>query len=134
MNKITVWFIKCAMVYFLAAVILGLYMLVSNTLYPYMPIHAHFNLLGWISMMIYGVAYHVLPRFSGKPLYSDRLAEWQFWFANIGLLGMSIGWLLSSWQENNKVLLLFAIIEVIAIVMFVINMFNTLKITQPIGK
>jgi len=111
MSKITVWFIKSAMVYFVLAIVVGLHMAASGTTYPYMPIHAHLNLLGWISMMIYGVGYHILPRFSGRPLYSDRLAEWQFWLANIGLVGMSLGWVIRSYSschichkhaQNNK--------------------------------
>ena len=127
MSKITVWFIKCAMVYFLLAVILGLHMAVSGIAYPYMPIHAHFNLLGWMSMMIYGVGYHILPRFSGKPLYSEKIAEWQFWLANIGLIGMAIGWMVRNWQGDSRVLLIFSIIEAASSVMFVVNMFKTIK-------
>ncbi len=127
MSKITVWFIKSALIYFMLAIVLGLYMAVSGMIYPYMPIHAHFNLLGWMSMMIYGVGYHILPRFSGKPLYSDKLAEWQFWLANIGLIGMAIGWLIKSWQGDAKILLIFSIVEAAAAVVFVINMFKTIK-------
>ena len=127
MSKITVWFIKCALVYFLLAIVLGIYMAVSGTQYPYMPIHAHFNLLGWISMMIYGVGYHILPRFSGKPLYSERIAEWQFWLANIGLAGMVIGWMVKSWQGDSKTLIIFSVVAATAAFMFVVNMFKTIK-------
>lgn len=127
MSKITVWFIKSALIYLLLAMLLGLHMAVSGTAYPYRPIHAHFNLLGWMSMMIYGVGYHILPRFSGKPLYSDRLAEWQFYLANIGLVGMAIGWIIKTMHGDNKILLIFSIIEASSAVMFVINMFKTIK-------
>ena len=127
MSKITVWFIKSALVYFMLAVILGLHMAVSGTTYPYMPIHAHFNLLGWMSMMIYGVGYHILPRFSGKPIYSEKIAEWQFWLANVGLIGMALGWMVRSWQGDSSMLLIFAIVEAVSSVMFVVNMFKTIK-------
>ena len=127
MSKITVWFIKSALIYFMLAIALGLYMAVSGTIYPYMPIHAHFNLLGWMSMMIYGVGYHILPRFSGKPLYSEKIAEWQFWLANVGLIGMAIGWMVRSWQGDSSMLLIFAIVEAVSSVMFVVNMFKTIK-------
>lgn len=127
MSKITVWFIKCALVYFMLAVILGLHMAVSGTQYPYMPIHAHFNLLGWMTMMIYGVGYHILPRFSGKPLYSEKIAEWQFWLANIGLVGMAVGWIVKSGWGDANMLLIFSIVEAVAAVFFVVNMFKTIK-------
>ena len=42
-------------------------------------------------MMIYGVGLHVLPRFSGFPLYSERVATWQFYVANAGLWLMVLG-------------------------------------------
>ena len=127
MSKITVWFIKCAMVYFLLAIVLGLYMAVSGTTYPYMPIHAHFNLLGWMSMMIYGVGYHILPRFSGRPIYSERIAEWQFWLAHIGLIGMAIGWAVKSWYGGSNTLIIFSIVAATAAFIFVVNMFKTIK-------
>ncbi len=57
--------------------------------------HAHTNLLGWVSMMIFAVAYHVLPRFSGRPLYSNRLADMHLILSNIGLIGLIITWPLS---------------------------------------
>ncbi|MEE9591382.1 MAG: cbb3-type cytochrome c oxidase subunit I [Thermodesulfobacteriota bacterium] len=132
MSRITVWFIKCAMVYFLLAISLGVYMVASGGIYPYLPIHAHFNLLGWMSMMIYGVSYHILPRFSGRPLWSDKLAEAHFWLANIGLVGISAGWILKYIDGGHTVLLIFSFIEALAIIFFVINMFKTIKSTPPI--
>jgi len=131
MSKLTVWFIKCAMIYFLAAILLGLHMASAGTLYPYKPIHAHLNLLGWMSMMIYGVAYHILPRFSGRPLWSNRLAEAHFWLANIGLIGMGAGWVLKYTNDSQVVLTLFSFVEGLAVLFFVINMFKTVKATPP---
>jgi len=130
MSKITVWFIRCAMVYFLIATILGLHMAVVGTLQPYYSIHVHFNLLGWMSMMIYGVAYHILPRFSGRPLYSDRLAEVQFWLANIGLLGMALGWAVTV----KGLLVVFSVAEVLSVGLFVINIFKTIRPAPVIVK
>src|SRR5688500_15021111 len=55
--------------------------------------HLHANLLGFISMMIFGVAYHVLPRFSGRPLHAPRLAAAHLILANAGLAMQTIGWI-----------------------------------------
>jgi cbb3-type cytochrome oxidase subunit 1 len=127
MSNITVWFIKSALIYFMLAIALGLYMAASGTIYPYMPIHAHFNLLGWMSMMIYGVGYHILPRFSGRPIYSEKIAEWQFWLAHIGLVGMAIGWTVKSWYGGSNTLIIFSIVAATAAFIFVVNMFKTIK-------
>lgn len=127
MSSVTVLFIKSAMVYFVLAILLGLHMSVAGPIYPYMQIHTHFNLLGWMSMMIFGVGYHILPRFSGRPLFSDALANWQLWLANIGLVGMALGWLVRSWNNSSMVLLLFSLVETVSIVFFVVNMWKTIK-------
>ncbi|RMD71414.1 MAG: hypothetical protein D6819_01680 [Gammaproteobacteria bacterium] len=55
-------------------------------------IHAHFMLLGFVAMMIYGIGLHVLPRFSGRALYSERLADVQLLAANLGLWLLLLGW------------------------------------------
>jgi len=60
----------------------------------YRPAHMHANLLGFVSMMIFGVAYHVVPRFSGAPLRSRRAAQVHLFVANAGLAGMVGSWLL----------------------------------------
>jgi cytochrome c oxidase cbb3-type subunit 1 len=130
MSKITIWFIKCAMIYFLVAILLGLHMSASGPAYPYIQIHTHFNLLGWMSMMIFGVGYHILPRFSGQPLWSEKLAQFHLYLANVGLIGMTIGWLIMSGGANGAgrgVHVLFSIVEAVSIAFFVINMFKTIK-------
>lgn len=127
MSSITVWFIRCAMIYFLLAILLGIMMSVTGPVYPWMPIHVHFNLLGWMSMMVYGVGYHILPRFSGRPLWSDKLSYWQLWLANIGLIGMAIGWGAGSAGNGPVVLLVFSVVESVSIVFFVLNMLKTIK-------
>jgi cbb3-type cytochrome oxidase subunit 1 len=115
------------MVYLVIATLLGVHMAVSGPMYPYMPMHVHLNLLGWMSMMIFGVAYHILPRFSGTPLWSERLSLWHLWLANIGLVGMALGWVFVGLQKGYAVLAVFSIVETVSIVLFVVNMFKTVK-------
>lgn len=130
MSKITVWFIRVAMSYFIIATGMGVLMLTwpwwTRT---YIPGHAHLNLLGWISMTIYGVAYHIIPRFSGRPLYSNRLAWLHFYLANIGLIGMVLffGFVGHGNLRYEKHLLYSSIVEFTSIVIFVYNMMRTIK-------
>jgi cytochrome c oxidase cbb3-type subunit 1 len=127
MSRLTVNFIKCAILYFIFSMLLGLHMSAGGPQYPFLQIHTHFNLLGWMSMMIYGVGYHILPRFSGKPLFSERLATAHIWFANIGLLGMALGWIL----QSTPVHLLFSVVEGLSMLFFAINMFKTIRAIDP---
>lgn len=81
-----------SLTYFLVGNVLGLLMGSGLISYLWRPAHAHINLLGFVAMMIYGVAYHALPRFAGIPFRRPRLALAQVIVANVGLLGMSLSW------------------------------------------
>ncbi len=89
------WFIAAALVYALAGGLLGLaWLAVPDRLPAYtLRAHAHLMLVGFIGMMIFGVGLHVLPRFTGRSLYSERIADLQFAFVNVGLIAMVAGWL-----------------------------------------
>ncbi|MCC6196005.1 MAG: cbb3-type cytochrome c oxidase subunit I [Burkholderiales bacterium] len=89
------WFIAAALVYALLGGLLGLAWLAVPDRLPAFTLraHAHLMLVGFIGMMIFGVGLHVLPRFTGRNLYSERLADWQFALVNAGLVAMVGGWL-----------------------------------------
>lgn len=89
------WFIAAALVYALAGGLLGLAWLADPALVPGLVLraHAHLMLVGFVAMMVFGIGLHVLPRFTGRDLFSERLADVQFWLANLGLLAMVAGWL-----------------------------------------
>lgn len=89
------WFIAAALAYALLGGLLGLAWLAFPAAMPphALRAHAHLMLVGFIGMMVFGVALHVLPRFTGRALFSERAADAQFWLANAGLLAMAAGWL-----------------------------------------
>ena len=57
------------------------------------PLHAELNVWGWVTVLMYGMGYHMLPRFTGRPLRSPQLAEAQSWLAIAGVALASIGWI-----------------------------------------
>jgi cbb3-type cytochrome oxidase subunit 1 len=87
-------FVKASLAWLALGVTLGVAMAAHPAWTVYRPAHLHMTLLGFVTMMIYGVAYHVLPRFAGHPLHSRRLAAWHWWASNAGLLGMVAGFAL----------------------------------------
>jgi cbb3-type cytochrome oxidase subunit 1 len=87
-------FLKASLVWLTAGVTLGVAMAVHPAWSVYRVSHEHMNLLGFVTMMIYGVAYHVIPRFTGVPLHSRRIAGAHWWMANTGLLLMVVGFAL----------------------------------------
>ena len=59
----------------------------------YRPAHAHMVVAGFVTMMVFGVGYQLLPRLFGFALHSRRLAEAHWWMANVGLAGMVAGFI-----------------------------------------
>lgn len=87
-------FLKAALAWLTLGVTLGVAMAVHPVWTVYRPAHVHMNLLGFVTMMIYGVAYHVIPRFSGNRLWKRPLAIWHWWISNSGLALMATGFIL----------------------------------------
>jgi cbb3-type cytochrome oxidase subunit 1 len=82
-------------------------------------------------MMIYGVGYHILPRFAGKLLKSQKLGELQFWLANIGLVGMLAFYTLGIYNPSGLyrgLVIVSGIIEMLSIFLFFYNMIATLYV------
>jgi cytochrome c oxidase cbb3-type subunit 1 len=87
--------------------------------------HVHLMMLGWMSMMIYGVGYHIIPRFNGNPVAFPRLAIIHFWLANVALVGFVGMW---GHGGHNKVPeKTLAVLNVIGILLFVINILFSLR-------
>ena len=84
-------FIKMSLLWLGLGVSLGLVMAIVPAWTRYRTAHLHVNLLGFVAMMIFGVAYHVMPRFSGNPLHHRGLAVAHFWLANVGLSLLAAG-------------------------------------------
>ena len=122
-------FIRASLLWFGVGILIG----VSMGFWPmqqmvYRPAHVHANLLGFVSMMIFGVAYHVLPRFSGNNLWSRRAAFAHFWLANLGLGGLVGGWILRVWVGGAGEVLVRggASLSAVGGFLFIINIWRTL--------
>ncbi|HEO65800.1 MAG TPA: DUF1858 domain-containing protein [Spirochaetes bacterium] len=88
--------------------------------------HVHYNLLGFMVMMISGVGYHVLPRFIGVPVYFPSWIAPHFWIANVGLVLMVTGFHLKTpYPSAHGVFILGAMSSALAIAMLTINLFLT---------
>src|SRR5512141_2797869 len=86
-------FIRSSLAWFSVGMALGLYLAIAPMQAALIrPDHVHANLLGFLSMMIFGVAYHVLPRFTGVPLFDRRLPTLHLWLSNVGLAALVLGW------------------------------------------
>ncbi len=87
-------FLKSSLAWFGIGVTLGAVMASWPSAAAYRTAHFHMNLLGFVAMMIFGVGYHVIPRFVGHPLHNPRLSVVHWWVANLGLAVLATGFAL----------------------------------------
>lgn len=71
--NVSAWWLKLAVLYLIAGVGLGLFMAASHD-HSMFPVHAHLNLLGWVSMALFGCFYRLWPEAA-----NSRLAKLHFW-------------------------------------------------------
>lgn len=126
-------FIRASLVWLGVGVVIGLMMALDPAWIAFRPAHMHANLLGFVSMMIFGVAYHVVPRFSGRPLHDLRLAAAHVWVANAGLAGMVGGFILRVYAADAGRALLGtgALLSAAGAFFFIYNLWRTLPAPVP---
>ncbi|GAB2602530.1 hypothetical protein GCM10027034_39520 [Ramlibacter solisilvae] len=73
MQSISNWFLRLAVLYLVAGVLLGIVMAASHD-HQMHPVHAHLNLLGFVIMGMFGFFYRLWPEAAGA-----RLAKVHFW-------------------------------------------------------
>ena len=91
-------FIRASLLWFAAGIVLGVALAVHPPWLIYRPAHAHMNVVGFLTMLVFGVGYQLLPRLFGHPLHSARLAITHLLFANAGLAGLVLGFLVRPHQ------------------------------------
>ncbi len=122
MDRYTKGFVVAALVYFFLAAVLGIWMGGTDAAGWVRFAHVHFNLLGFMAMMIYGVGYFILPRFNGRTLRWPSWVPIHFFLANIGLIGM----VATAPERPSTGFILFAALSVISTGMFAVNLGATM--------
>jgi cbb3-type cytochrome oxidase subunit 1 len=108
MDWFTKAFLKSSLAWLTLGASLGLAMASHAPWTIYRAAHMHMMLLGFVTMMIFGVAYHVVPRFVGHPLYRRTLAGWHWWISNAGLALMVTGFVLRAARPSAGTIVLAA--------------------------
>ncbi len=67
MRGVAFWFLLVAALCALLGMVSGVVMAAAQD-HSLSPAHAHLNLLGWVSMAIFGFYYHLVPEASARPL------------------------------------------------------------------
>ncbi|MGX9135168.1 cytochrome-c oxidase [Rummeliibacillus sp. JY-2-4R] len=124
-------FLKIAVVYFLIAVCLGLVMGIIHN-FAFASVHAHLNLLGWVSMAIFGIIYLLFPS-AGE----TALAKTHFWLHNLGLPIMQISLFSMILTENEALTIgtiIGSIMVVLGVILYAINILNVKESQSRLSK
>jgi len=121
MSRVSIRCIRSAFAYLAVGISLGvLFAFDRNIGGLFRSIHVEANVWGYVTLMIYGMAYHMVPRFVGHPMPAPQLAEWQSWLA-IGGVGLTIsGWITLIYRlpVARLLMLLGGSLQMIAVVVF----------------
>ena len=123
-------FIKAGLIYAMIGALLGIAISINPSLsHPLRFIHIHLNLLGFMTMMVAGVAYHVLPRFSARTLPWPGGMKVQFILQNTGLIGMVAVQGFGSWRggEHQPIFVFFALLAGVAFGIMFYNLYFVLS-------
>lgn len=128
MPRLSVWFVRASLLYFLLGFTFGALILAQKGLsyYPPLwnlfPLHMEFLLVGWFAQLAMGVAFWIMPRFSlGPPRGNVSLVWLSFVLINVGLI---IG-ILQLWFPFA--ILVGRILEIGAGVVFVVGSWRRVK-------
>lgn len=98
MPRVSVWYLRAALLYLGVGFTIGAVMLgrpalqLPVAILLLRPLHAEMLLIGWMVQLALGVAYWILPRFGGGPA---RGQEWSAWASvavlNFGVLAAGLG-------------------------------------------
>ena len=129
-------FIRASVAWLALGTTLGLCMAIHPAWIMYRPAHVHMNLVGFVSMMIFGVAYHVAPRFSGHALWSRALPGYHWWISNTGLAAMAAGFALQPHAGLHGPALLISggVLETVGAYLFAYNIWRTIGAAAPVAR
>lgn len=90
----------------------------------YLNLHAHTAFIGWVSMVVMGVTFKLIPMFTLSHGYKLKFAIWAFIFINIGLLGINT---IFHYQETNFLYYIFTPMISVGICLFLIQVYIIFK-------
>ena len=125
MRRYDLPFLILASVSLLVGVFMGIWMGIVHD-FQFAPVHAHLNLLGWVCMALFGIAYRVYPA-----LHDSPLSHIHFALASVGAVTLPIGIGLSIAEVTPIVAIAGSFIWLAAVVVFLLNLVRIAVADQP---
>ena len=111
MKALPFWFLGIAVILAVIGMGVGIYMGISED-HTLAPAHAHNNLVGWVTLALYGFSYKLVPA-AGRA----RLAVVHFWLAVAGAVTIGLGIALAA-QGQTMLVQVSSLLVIAAMVLF----------------
>ncbi|MDH7603518.1 MAG: hypothetical protein QHH13_01310 [Melioribacter sp.] len=136
MTKVKSWnltgtFLASAIFWLIITAIAGI-LLAMNLDHPYIKIdhlqylklHANVAFIGWVTMVVMGVSFKLIPMFTLSHGYKLELAKWAFGLINFGLLG--INWIMH-YPDTGIYILIFGTAIFNGLILYLIQIYIIFK-------
>lgn len=90
----------------------------------YLKLHANVAFIGWVTMVIMGVSFKLIPMFTLSHGYELTLAKWAFALINFGLLG--INWIMH-YADTGTYNSIFGIAITVGLILYLIQIYIIFK-------
>jgi hypothetical protein len=133
MPALTRWMVKTALAWLIAALILGLAMQLPAAarvpaLAAVWPTYLHLLVVGWLTQLVFGVAFWLFPRYSAeRPRGSERIGWAVYGLVNAALLLRLGAEPFRTTAAARPALLLSAALHLAAVGLFIVNTWPRLK-------
>ena len=120
MNNIANNFIKVAVLFALTGMALGIHMAITGN-HNQPQAHAHINLVGWVTLMLFGLYYKCFPEAG-----TGKLALAHFWLSTLGAITINVGVYIiyAGTPEADPVAAIGSIAVILGMLAFAINVFS----------
>ena len=115
MKNAAFWFITIAILYAITGMTFGIGMGMKGD-FTYADVHAHINLVGWVTLTLFGLIYRSYPQMA-----ESRLTAVHFWVANAGALAMTTGIFFVIKMQFMPLVILGALLTLTSMIIFLVN-------------
>jgi cbb3-type cytochrome oxidase subunit 1 len=98
MPVLTRWFLRSSLLFLVISMLLGVLLAaraslnLAASITAFNPVFMHLFMVGWVTQLIFGVAYWMFPKYSKeKPRGNETMGWLIFWMLNIGLVLRLVG-------------------------------------------
>ena len=114
MRGVALWFFASAVIYVTLGMLFGIWMSASHD-HGLASAHAHLNLVGWVTMAIFGVYYHLVPGAA-----QHRLATLHFVLATAGVWLLVPGIVLAIRRTTELLAVLGSFVTLASMLLFLV--------------